>query len=235
MNESTSQILVVDDNASCLRILAAQLRHDHHEVITAQSGEQALEILALNAVDCILIDMLMSGIDGVETARRIKAMPQRREIPIIMLTGTDTREARATAGGLEIDDFVVKSSRLDIIRVRVRMALRRSRARRGPTADSARTGAAYTPHGMSFFERVIAVSGLPSELARSMIETACGCSGDEAVSPAEFLHALASVREALSAYWSSDETTVRIAAMAAIARLSEARHCNQGQTLDTSA
>jgi DNA-binding response OmpR family regulator len=227
------KILAVDDDGMFLRIIAAQLRHDRHEVVAARSGEQALEILAVEPVDCIVMDLILPGIDGVETSRRIKAIPNRRDIPIVILTGADTRDARKRGLDVEIDDFVAKSPRLDIIRVHVRTALRRQRIRRARGDDLASSDASGAPRSLSFVESLIAVSGLPEHVARHTIEVACGCRGGDALSPALFLQMLACVREALRAYLSTDDVTMRIAGMAAIARLSEARALIPNPRADT--
>ncbi len=60
----------------------------------ARSGEEALELLAVQPVDCILLDLLMPGLGGEETCRRIKAAPVVRDIPLIMLTARERRARR---------------------------------------------------------------------------------------------------------------------------------------------
>ena len=63
------------------RQLAEALRADGYEVVLARSGEEALELLAVQPVDCILLDLLMPGIGGRETCRRLKSVPVMRDIP----------------------------------------------------------------------------------------------------------------------------------------------------------
>jgi DNA-binding response OmpR family regulator len=217
------KILAVDDNTTFLKDLAARLRHDRHEVVVARSGEQALEILALDPVDCILIDLVLPGIDGMETCRRIKTMPARKDIPIIMLTASDDREVRAKGIALGVDDFIVKYGKLDVVRARVRAALRKSRVKHGRSPDSGKGRALPEHQKISFFEQIAAVSGLPSQLARSMIEQCCKCTNVYKITPAHVLQALPSIREALSAHFSPEETAKRVGAVAAMARLAEGR------------
>ena len=69
--------------------LADALRDEGYDVVLAHSGEEALELLAVQPVDCILLDLLMPGIGGQETCRRIKAAPGVRDIPLIMLTALE--------------------------------------------------------------------------------------------------------------------------------------------------
>ncbi len=70
-----NKVLAVDDSPTYLAALAEALRGDGYEVILAHSGEEALELLALQSVDCVLLDVMMPGLSGPETCRRIKAAP----------------------------------------------------------------------------------------------------------------------------------------------------------------
>jgi DNA-binding response OmpR family regulator len=78
------KILAVDDSATFLEELSTNLRGEGYDVLLAQSGEQALELLAVQSVDCILLDLMMPGIGGPETCRRIKSAPVVRDIPLIL-------------------------------------------------------------------------------------------------------------------------------------------------------
>jgi two-component system NtrC family sensor kinase len=115
----------VDDSETYLRELADALRADGHEVILARSGEEALELLAVQPVDCILLDLLMPGIGGKETCRRIKSVPVMRDIPIVMLTAVDDRASMIQGLGAGADDYIAKSSDFDLLRARVLAQIRR--------------------------------------------------------------------------------------------------------------
>ena len=88
------KILVVDDSPTYLDALAEILREDGHDVVLAHSGEEALDLLAIESVDAIVLDLLMPGIGGLETCRRIRSSPAQQHIPVMMLTGRDDKEAR---------------------------------------------------------------------------------------------------------------------------------------------
>ncbi len=90
-----AQILVVDDDINTLNALQRLLRRESYEILPAQSGPQALNILEKNDVDVILCDRRMPGMDGIETISRIRAHKEPRHIPIIMVTGMDTNTSRA--------------------------------------------------------------------------------------------------------------------------------------------
>lgn len=119
------KILAVDDSQTYLHELAAILREDGYEVILARSGEEALDLLAVQAVDCVLLDLVMPGLGGKETCRRIKTTPSVREIPLIMLTALEDRTAMLEGLGAGADDYISKSSDFDVLKARVRAQIRR--------------------------------------------------------------------------------------------------------------
>src|SRR5262249_21739989 len=88
------KILAVDDSQTFLAEIADSLRGEGYDVVPAHSGEEALELLAVQPVDCILLDLMMPGIGGQETCRRIKAAPALRDTPLILLTSANDRAAR---------------------------------------------------------------------------------------------------------------------------------------------
>ena len=94
-------------------------------MVLARSGEEAIELLAVQAVDCILLDLVMPGLGGHETCRRIKAAPIVRDIPLIMLTALEDREAMIQGLGAGADDYISKSSDFDVLKARVRAQIRR--------------------------------------------------------------------------------------------------------------
>jgi DNA-binding response OmpR family regulator len=119
------RILAVDDSATYLNELSAVLLAEGYEVVAARSGTAALEMLAAQPVDCILLDLVMPDIDGIETCRRIKASPVLRDIPLIMLTAREGRAAMIEGLSTGADDFIAKSNEFEVLTARVRAQLRR--------------------------------------------------------------------------------------------------------------
>lgn len=119
------RILAVDDSSAYLERLSEELRGEGYEVIEARSGQEALELLSVERVDGIMLDLMMPGLSGTETCRRIKSSPVLRSVPLIILTSLD--EPRAMIGGINAgaDDFVAKSAAFDVIKARLRAQLRR--------------------------------------------------------------------------------------------------------------
>lgn len=100
-------VLAVDDLEPNLRLLDAVLSPRGFSVVTASSGEEALEQLARHDVDLVLLDIMMPGIDGYEVCRRIRSVPQWRFLPVVMITASGDQEKRhALEAGA--DDFVSK-------------------------------------------------------------------------------------------------------------------------------
>ncbi|HEX7645283.1 MAG TPA: response regulator [Burkholderiaceae bacterium] len=119
------RILAVDDSMTYLQTLNDILGGEGYDVILAHSGEEALAMLAVQSVDCILLDRLMPGMGGTEACRLLKSSPSTRDIPLIMLTAMEDREAMIEGLSTGADDYVLKSFELDVLKARVRAQLRR--------------------------------------------------------------------------------------------------------------
>jgi DNA-binding response OmpR family regulator len=119
------RILAVDDSITYLQELAAMLRNEGYDVVLARSGEEAIEMLSVQSVDCILLDLLMPGLGGKETCRRIKASPVVRDVPLIMLTALEDRDAMIDGLSMGADDYISKSSESEVLKARVRAQIRR--------------------------------------------------------------------------------------------------------------
>ena len=119
------RILAVDDSSTYLGELSDVLRGEGYEVVAARSGTEALEMLAAQSVDCILLDLIMPDPDGIETCRRVKSSPLFRDIPLVMLTAREDRAAMIDGLSTGADDFIAKSSEFEVLKARVRAQLRR--------------------------------------------------------------------------------------------------------------
>src|SRR5690606_19356712 len=107
-SSGTHTVLIVDDTPANLSVLLECLGRNGYRVLVAEDGEDALEQVAHAPPDLVLLDVMMPGIDGFETCRRLRANPATRDIPVIFMTAlTDTREKLAgfEAGGV---DYITK-------------------------------------------------------------------------------------------------------------------------------
>ena len=104
----TARVLVVDDILANVKLLEARLQAEYFEVIAAHSGQHALDILARESIDVVLLDVMMPGMDGFEVCRRIKTSQSTHHIPVVMVTALD--EPSDKIQGLECgaDDFLSK-------------------------------------------------------------------------------------------------------------------------------
>lgn len=119
------RILAVDDSVTYLHELAALLRSEGYDVVMARSGEEAIDMLSVQSVDCILLDLLMPGLGGKETCKRIKLSPQVRDVPLILLTALEDRNSMLEGLSIGADDYISKSSEFEVLNVRVRAQMRR--------------------------------------------------------------------------------------------------------------
>lgn len=113
-------VLVVDDQADSLEAVTAALGPLGYGVLTAADGATALAIAASRQPDVVLLDVSMPEMDGYEVCRRLKLSEETRLIPVVFLTGLDSREARLRGLDVGATDFLTKPFDLVELEVRVR-------------------------------------------------------------------------------------------------------------------
>lgn len=120
----SARILVVDDILPNVKLLEAKLTSEYYDVLTATSGEEALNKVQTDSPDIVLLDVMMPGMDGFEVCRRIKADPAKAHIPVVMVTAlTDaTDKVRGLQAGA--DDFLSKPVNDIALMARVRSLVR---------------------------------------------------------------------------------------------------------------
>ena len=104
----TARVLVVDDILANVKLLEARLSAEYFDVLTASNGQEALDICERERVDVVLLDVMMPGMDGFETCRRLKSNPKTHHIPVVLVTALDqpSDKVRGLQGGA--DDFLTK-------------------------------------------------------------------------------------------------------------------------------
>jgi signal transduction histidine kinase len=118
------RVLIVDDERRNAELLKVMLLPEGYVLLTATSGEDALALLADQQPDLILLDVMMPGMDGYQVATRIKQNPATNNIPVIMLTALDDRNARMLGLNAGAEDFLTKPVDRAELCVRVRNLLR---------------------------------------------------------------------------------------------------------------
>jgi two-component system cell cycle response regulator len=116
----TARVLIVDDVATNVRLLEAKLQHEYYTVISATSGEEAIVRAIEENPDVILLDVMMPGLDGFETCRRLKEDPKTHHIPVVMVTALDQKSDRIMGLSVGADDFLSKPIDDTLLLARVR-------------------------------------------------------------------------------------------------------------------
>lgn len=121
MSKSGARILVVDDEIEILRALQRSLTAHGFDVLTASTGEEALESIAHFRPDLMLLDLGLPGISGLEVCKKVRS---QSNLPIIVLSVKDTERDKVLALDLGADDYVSKPFGMNEVLARIRVALR---------------------------------------------------------------------------------------------------------------
>jgi two-component system, OmpR family, KDP operon response regulator KdpE len=116
------KVLAVDDEPQILRTLRASLSARGHDVATAPNGETAVDVLASNDADLVLLDLGLPGMDGIEVIRRVRSWSS---VPIIVLSVREAQADKVAALDAGADDFVTKPFGMDELQARIRAVMRR--------------------------------------------------------------------------------------------------------------
>ncbi|MFV0292390.1 MAG: phosphate regulon transcriptional regulator PhoB [Paracoccus sp. (in: a-proteobacteria)] len=123
----TPCILVVEDEGAQREVLKYNLEAEGFGVVMAESGDEALLLVAEEQPDLILLDWMLPNVSGIEICRRIKADPGTRPIPIVMLSARGDEVDRVRGLETGADDYVVKPYSIVELMARLRTQLRRTR------------------------------------------------------------------------------------------------------------
>src|SRR3984893_8769999 len=118
------KILIVDDESAARGALETLLRREGFDVRNASDGPSALAECAMFRPDLILLDIMMPGMDGFEVCRHIKATPETRLTPVVLITGLTATEDRIMGINSGADDFLSKPIDLNELLARTRSLLR---------------------------------------------------------------------------------------------------------------
>jgi adenylate cyclase len=122
-------ILVVDDSEENRELLVQRLTRLGYSVQAVESGQRALEVIAVQPVDLVLLDILMPGLDGFEVLRRLKADPVRQHLPVIMLSAADEHDTAVRCIKLGADDFLPKPFNATLLMARIGSSLSKKKLR----------------------------------------------------------------------------------------------------------
>ena len=122
--KAEARVLVVDDEPNIVDIVSMALRYNDYDVVTANSGREALEAVSASKPDMIVLDVMMPELDGFEVAKRLGE--QRSEIPILFLTARDTTDDKVRGLTIGGDDYMTKPFSVEELLARIGTILKRS-------------------------------------------------------------------------------------------------------------
>ena len=128
-SEESGLLLVVDDNQENRDVLARRLQKQGHWAVTAPGGQEALDALADQPFDLVLLDIMMPDMDGYEVLPRIKNDPQTQRLPVIMISALDELDSVVRCIEMGAADYLPKPFNPTLLRARVGASLREKRAR----------------------------------------------------------------------------------------------------------
>jgi two-component system, OmpR family, phosphate regulon response regulator PhoB len=120
-------VLVVEDEPAQREVLAYNLEAEGFRVTSADSGDEALLLVAEERPDLIVLDWMLPGVSGIEICRRLKSRPETRNVPVIMLSARSEEVDRVRGLETGADDYVVKPYSVVELMARVRGQMRRTR------------------------------------------------------------------------------------------------------------
>ena len=125
-----ANILIVEDEEALALLLRYNLEAEGYEVETVARGDEADLLLKEHSPDIVILDWMLPGLSGIELCRRLRARPETKQLPIIMLTarGEESERVRGLATGA--DDYIVKPFSVPELVARIRALLRRARPER---------------------------------------------------------------------------------------------------------
>jgi CheY-like chemotaxis protein len=103
-----SRILVVDDSPFMVRLVTYMLESAGYETVNAENGRMALDLIAKQPPDLVFLDTMMPEMDGLETLRAIRANPQTRDVPVLMLTAKANDDDYRLAKDAGADGYLTK-------------------------------------------------------------------------------------------------------------------------------
>jgi DNA-binding response OmpR family regulator len=128
-NDSAApRLLVVDDVEENREILRRRFSKLGYAISEAEHGEKALAMIAAERFDCVLLDVMMPGIDGLEVLRRVREKHTEAQLPVIMVTAKSASEDVVEALLMGANDYITKPVDMEVAGARVEMQLRRKRA-----------------------------------------------------------------------------------------------------------
>ena len=125
----TERIVVIEDEADILEVIAYNLKREGYEVVTSTSGEDGLEKIEKTKPHLVVLDLMLPEVDGIELCKKLKSDPLTQSIPVIMVTAKGEESDVVLGLGVGADDYVTKPFSPRELTARVKAVLRRSKSK----------------------------------------------------------------------------------------------------------
>lgn len=135
-----TKLLVVDDERDLLELLSMNLGREGYQVLTAETGTEAQEILRKDRPDLILLDIMLADISGIKLTKTLKRDPATASIPIILLTAKDTETDIVVGLTVGADDYVTKPFSTSVLTARIEAVLRRGESKPAEAGEELQAG-----------------------------------------------------------------------------------------------
>ena len=122
----TATILIVEDETDLSELMRYNLEAEGFRIVTAESGDEAVERIRDGVPDLILLDWMLPGLSGIELTRRWRSRDETMRTPIVMITARGEEEERVRGLATGADDYVAKPSSMPELVARIQALLRRS-------------------------------------------------------------------------------------------------------------
>lgn len=126
------KILIVEDEKNIARFIELELKHEGFDVTVSHDGRDGLHNALQHQYDCILLDVMLPKLNGIEITRRVRAVS---DVPIILITARDMIMDRVSGLDAGADDYIVKPFAIEELLARIRSILRRTSKQTSATSD----------------------------------------------------------------------------------------------------
>ncbi|MER1999385.1 MAG: response regulator transcription factor [Lysinibacillus sp.] len=121
---TVNKILIVEDEKNIARFMKLELQHEGFNVEVCENGRLGLEMALTNQFDCVLLDVMLPELNGIEVCRRLR---KQSDVPVVLITARDAVMDRVAGLDAGADDYVVKPFAIEELLARIRSVLRRVR------------------------------------------------------------------------------------------------------------
>jgi two-component system, OmpR family, alkaline phosphatase synthesis response regulator PhoP len=126
MSSTKQKILIVDDEPDILELIEYNLKKEGYNVLTANNGLEAIQIAKKNIPELIVLDIMMPKLDGIETCRQLRAMPEFKNTFMVFLTARSEEYSEISGFNVGADDYIAKPIKPRALISRINAILRRN-------------------------------------------------------------------------------------------------------------